>query len=321
MLKMSSKIYFSFLLLSVCFSFGQVNLVPNPSFEDTLGCPQGYPDLDTKCNNWKSFRATPDYMNNCSSMCGYYNQYGFQQPHSGTAYAGFASYQTTLPNAREHIGVQLTSPLTIGTKYYISFFASPAFNVQANVATNKLGAFLTTYLYSDPNGTFSLPNTCKVKTDSIVKDSINWTKVSGSFVSDSSYQYMVIGNFFDDNNIDTSHFKNLGFGYYLSYYYLDDVCITTDSLYNESWTNILANKDHSWIAEVYPNPSSEILNVKANQVIDQVQIISPMGQKIVEIRINKNFCSFSIADIPNGIYFLKVKIKNYFSNSIIHISH
>src|SRR5262245_48626203 len=95
------------------------NLVPNPSFEDTLGCPQGYPDLDTKCQSWHSFRVSPDYINNCSSVCGYYNQYGYQAPHSGDAYAGILEYQVTIPNAREHIGVMLSSSLTIGVRYYL----------------------------------------------------------------------------------------------------------------------------------------------------------------------------------------------------------
>jgi len=126
------------------FGVGQVNLVPNPSFEDTLGCPMGYPDLDDKCKDWTSFRATPDYMNACSAVCGYDNQYGFQEPKSGNAYAGFAAYQVTIPEAREHIAALLTESLEIGIKYYVSFYISAAWNnLLTNIASNKIGALFT----------------------------------------------------------------------------------------------------------------------------------------------------------------------------------
>lgn len=112
------KFIFSFLL---CFALlevnGQVNLVPNPSFEEYSACSQGYPDLDGKLNDWMSFNGSPDYMNNCNSFVGSNNQFGFQEPNSGEAYTGFLAYKRNQDNIREHLGVQLTSSLIIGTKY------------------------------------------------------------------------------------------------------------------------------------------------------------------------------------------------------------
>ncbi|MBK6983566.1 MAG: T9SS type A sorting domain-containing protein [Bacteroidetes bacterium] len=297
------------------------NLVPNPSFEDTLGCPQVYPDLDTKCKFWKSFRVTPDYINNCSSVCGYYNQAGYQQPNSGEAYAGFATYQTTIPDSREHIGVQLTTSLTIGTKYYISFYVSSAFNVQVNVATNKTGALLTTYDYTDNSGSIPLQNTCTFKTDSIIKDTVSWLKITGSFVADSAYQYLIIGNFFDDNNTDTLHLPDLGFGYYVSYYYLDDVCLTTDSLYAATWTglheSILQNSFN-----IFPNPANEVVHLQSSQKIDYIEIYNPLGQRMYSKEISGLFnTEVSINDIPSGLYIFKIKSGRYYLSKIVNINH
>jgi len=314
------------LLLFIVFIFASVcgyaqNLVPNPSFEDTLGCPQGYPDLDTKCQNWKSFRLSPDYMNDCSSVCGYNNQYGYQQPNSGKAYAGFGAYQTTVPESREHIGVQLSTPLTIGTKYYISFYVSAAFNIQMNIACNKIGALLTTYQYNDSSGSNPLPNSSTVKTDSIIADTILWKKVSGAFVADSSYQYLIIGNFFDDANTDTLHLPDSGFGYYVSYYYLDDVCLTTDSIYAETWTGI-----HEQVIEnsfiVFPNPANELVHLQASKQMNYVEIYNIFGQIVYSKEITASFdAELNINDIPSGLYIVKVRTGRNYLSKIVNINH
>lgn len=206
----------------------QVNLVPNPSFENYTSCPIGYPDLESKCNSWTSFRGTPDYMNSCSSVCGFDNNYGYQVARTGQAYIGFANFQVTTLNAREQVGVELLSPLEIGTTYYVSFYVSCGYTyLGENIATNMIGAKFTTYKYTDPNLTNLLPNTCQVHTDNIISDTLNWLQITGSFVADSAYRYLIIGGFFDDSYIDT-----ILFPYQVipqsSYYYVDDVCVSTD---------------------------------------------------------------------------------------------
>lgn len=208
----------------------QVNLVPNPSFEDYSDCPQFYPDLEGKCNSWTSFRGTPDYINNCSTVCGFSNNYGYQVARTGQAYAGLASFQVTTLNGREHVGVELLSPLEIGTIYYVSFYVSCGYTyLGENIATNMIGAKFTTYKYGDPNMVTPLPNTCQLYTDNIISDTLNWVQVTGSITADSAYKYIIIGSFFDDSHIDTIHFP-----YQVvpqsSYYYVDDVCVSTDPM-------------------------------------------------------------------------------------------
>jgi len=313
-------LYIIFMFVAVV-GYGQ-NLVPNPSFEDTLGCPQGYPDLDTKCKFWQSFRVTPDYMNDCSSVCGYYNQYGYQQPHFGEAYAGFATYQGTDSTAREHIGVQLSSPLVIGTKYYISFYVSPAWNnLLANIATNKIGALVTTYQYSDPSGLSPMPNACTFYSDSVIKDTLNWYKIFGSFIADSAYQFLVIGNFFDDQFLDTI---NLPYSVVpqIAYYYLDDVCLSNDSSYAQAWTGLLENQQQQNNIEIYPNPASNNFHIKSNISIQQIEIINSFGQIVFVSEVNNDFeINLSSINLPNDLYFLRLRTKVEYCNKKIIIKH
>jgi len=45
----------------------QLNLVPNPSFEDTVNCPYFISEI-LSCANWLNFGNTPDYFNACSDF-------------------------------------------------------------------------------------------------------------------------------------------------------------------------------------------------------------------------------------------------------------
>jgi hypothetical protein len=292
------------LLLAIAFcGRGQVNLVPNPSFEDTLGCPNGVPDLDGVCKNWVTFRGSPDYFNTCSSDKGFYNSFGYQPAHTGKAYAGLGEYQVTISNAREHIGVQLTSQLVIGKKYYLSFYVTSAYTyLYVNIATNKIGALLTTYNYYDPNLTRILSNNATLFTNTIIEDTVNWVKISGLFVADSAYQYLIIGNFFDDNHIDT-----LNLPYQIvpqaSYYYLDDVCLSTDSIYCETWTG-MKNTERKNNFAIYPNPARDILTIDVLQDYNMAEIYSINGELLLNEDLNNQ--QIDISSLPGGMYFIKL---------------
>src|ERR1700740_3594612 len=115
-------IYFLFFVF--CLK-AQTNLVPNPSFEDTVGCPQGQDEID-KSIGWSSYRYTPNYFNSCDQS-NYIsvpdNFAGYQFAASGNAYSGFVAYLSHtlvgVNNFREFIGHSLFSPLSIGTKYFV----------------------------------------------------------------------------------------------------------------------------------------------------------------------------------------------------------
>jgi hypothetical protein len=302
----------SFLL---CFALlevnGQVNLVPNPSFEERTGCPEGYPDLDGKLNDWMSFRGTPDYFNNCSIVAGYQNQSGFQEPHSGYAYTGIATYHKNIPNARENLATQLLEDLTIGDKYFVSFFVSAGFDsVSNNIASNKLGALFTTYSFSDPNSISILPNNSQIYTDLIIDDTANWLRISGSFIADSNYKFLVIGNFFDDNSTDTLHFPNK-WGEFVSYNYIDDVCVSTDSAYAQNWTTLGFEEYLLKRVIIYPNPVSDVVFIQSDNIIESIQIVDKTGQIVhEEENLSSNNVNLSLNFLSANLYFLKINTSN-----------
>lgn len=83
-----------FLLLLFFASVGndQINLVPTPSFEDTVSCPSFIDNMLVQ--NWSSFGNIPDYYFGCSTtgMIVPNAVFGFQYANIGKAFCGVITY-------------------------------------------------------------------------------------------------------------------------------------------------------------------------------------------------------------------------------------
>ncbi len=311
MIKSIFKIFLIYCALALnLVSFSQINLVPNPSFEDTINCPFTSGDL-AKSTGWNAACGSPDYCNICNqySWGTPKNIFGFQKPASGNAYAGFIAYSNFAPNTREFPTSNLTSPLNIGTKYFISFKVALSLENVANptnCASNKIGARFSKGTYTCNS---LITNSPPVYTNSVITDSLNWTRISGSFVADSAYSYVLIGNFFDDANTNTVKFFNSWWSDF-AYYYLDDVCVSTDSLYanNYSYTGIKQNNSMNGIT-CYPNPILDDLTIKnvSHEKMD-VEIYNTLSEQVFFIKdATDEILTVNLSSVASGILFVKIK--------------
>lgn len=230
---MKTLLLISLLLLAIQNSNAQ-NLVENGSFEDYILCPDNSNQVN-RAIGWEGWCASPDYLNSCTSdtwISVPQNIYGTQSAASGNAYCGFYTYWEPVPpdniNVREHIGQNLITPLVIGKSYFVSIKVSLA-PVQSYCACGKIGIKFTNSSYASYWGQATSPlvnNTAQIYADVPIIDTMNWVTVSGSFIADSAYQYIVIGNFFDDNQ---TNIIDMGTGCADSYYYIDDVVLLEDT--------------------------------------------------------------------------------------------
>jgi hypothetical protein len=309
---MKKKLEILMLLSSISFSnfsFAQ-NLVPNWSFEDTVSCPDNSGQVD-RALGWSSYRFSPDYFNICAPSPTYVsvplNFGGSHYPKTGNAYAGFIIGA----NAREYVGTQLSQPLNIGELYYVSFYACRAGSIIFNRASNKIGARFSTVEYSvsvpEP-----IPNDAQVYTDSIVKDTLNWVRISGVFTADSSYEFLSIGNFFSDSlttylNFDSTHVQ--------SYYYVDDIIVSPDSNCCPGVSEISENEK----IKIYPNPTHDQLEIETREVT-KVFIYDVLGKFCVsDDALFSSYHKINISNLENGIYFLflETSSRNYIRKLII----
>jgi gliding motility-associated-like protein len=228
----------SFVLSQINILTAQTNLVPNPSFESYIGCPLDQAELYRAVPWFTPNQGTSDYYNICNtSLPGSNfdvptNLPGFQYARTGVAYAGAASnFNTPSFDNREYIEVKLTEALKKDFRYSIEFYVS--LTNTSTVAIDAIGAFLGDSLVDFTNFT-RLNATPQINNPSgnILKDTLNWMKISGVMKSEGGERFLTIGNFItnSENTIDTlDHSVGIGYG---AYYYIDDVsvvCLNCDS--------------------------------------------------------------------------------------------
>lgn len=321
---MKTQLWITSLLIMFNISVKSQNLVPNWSFEQRDSCPDG-PDEIESCIGWQKYSeaiSTPDYYNACAPV-GYFNVpfsgNGFQEDHRNcSAFMGLVTYAPTPINYRELIGIQLNQTLVMGQKYFLSFNTVMVELIEPNgyydgMPSNNIGLRLSTVPYTLSNPC-PINNFAHLYSANVINDTINWIRISGSIVADSAYNYLSIGNFFDDLNTDTLHLTCDSCNNYVSYYYVDDVCLSTDSLLcNGGIDNIpctVGIKENEKINEaiIYPIPTSDELNITFSQNKDvEILLIDFFGKIVLRnILSNKKDCTLNLSPVSSGCYFLKI---------------
>jgi hypothetical protein len=201
-----------------------VNLVPNPGFEQVTSCPTGFSQL-YKAAPWTDPNTgTSDAYNACSpggfpSVNVPANTFGYQAAHGGVGYGGFLV--RNFADYHEYVQAPLTSPLAAATTYKVEFWVSLADT--SNGAIDRLGAYFQAGALNVGSNT-TLPFTPQVESPAFtyLDDTVNWTKVSGTFVAAGGEDHIVIGNFHDDLSTNVQPMPG---GYPGINYYIDDVSV------------------------------------------------------------------------------------------------
>ncbi len=206
------------------------NLVPNPSFEQNLGCPTGVSLIELKIvKSWfQPTAGTADYFNECArnGQAGVpRNLSGFRYPHSGKAYIGLILYAPK--GYREYFETKLLKPLVKGKRYRVQLYVSLAqisdhgiSDIQVLFSPSEVESKRDKVLHKVPQLSYSkhMP----------VMDTIKWTNVEWDYTADGTEEYLTIGNF-NTNKESTVTTISPGVKMYgsegVAYYYIDDVCV------------------------------------------------------------------------------------------------
>ena len=312
MKKISSKInILSFLIFYSSFLTSQTNLVPNPSFETYTACPSSS-DI-SYAQGWLNFGQTPEYYNSCANIstpqAGIPSNYvGYQNAKDGNGYAGIVAFYPG--NTREFIAIALSQTLSIGTKYFVSAYISRADTSPYICSCNRIGFRFSTIPFSFTTSVL-INNFSHVNSSAIITDSLGWTKIAGSFVADSAYQYFIIGNFYDDINTSTSQ---CGHPLALAYYYVDQTCVSTDSMMCNVSTDIKYVGDINMA--VYPNPAINNITIEIPFYLKNslIKLFDIYGKEILTKPLDNTKTTIDISQIENGLFFLKLYYNNTYYN-------
>ena len=255
------KAFLQIFILLFCNALLAQNLVPNGSFEDYYNCPDNIPtgiiypvniaysphyDSFPTVKNWISplFFNICKYFNACNTLPNDRdvpdNQYGFQNAHSGVAYAGIYMYYHTndFKDYREYIETKLLQPMQFGHTYLIKFqvsiSASHSFGGHV-LSVDKIGAYLSDTLLHDslPAGNDYLTLTPSIQSPPgiYISDTTSWTNIEETYLAHGGEQWITLGHFKDEHPQNDSFLYRVvptDDGDSLSYcfMYIDDVCVT-----------------------------------------------------------------------------------------------
>ena len=289
---MKWRLFISLLFLFRINAIGQ-NLVPNPSFEDSITCPTNYSQLYNTAA-WvmpaNTGTASADYYHQCAmAVVGVpSNIAGYQNARTGVAYAGIYVYGD---NVREYLQVQLTEPMVFDKVYEVEVSVSPAENFGR--AVDRFGIHFSQTAISGTGSYFPLTTyTPQVENTvgNLLSDTVNWTTISGTYTAVGNEMYITIGNFVDDATTQT---VVIGPFSSRAYYYVDDVSvILLDSIQdsvppvNPPTTNEPKPSNSVWLPNIYsPNGDGEndVLYVRGNNIKELTFIVyNRWGEKVFE---------------------------------------
>ncbi|MFM2224860.1 MAG: hypothetical protein RJA07_1062 [Bacteroidota bacterium] len=283
------------------------NLVLNPSFEDISSCSLIAGSFNNNIIlNWDSPSfGTPDYYNKCNdttlqkAFSVPLNIDGFQYPINGNGYGGIM-YDGGGRGTREYLQGRFLSLLTIGDKYKIWYYVVSAMD---GYFGNNFGAGFASYHVNQPNNYLNITNiTPKINYAQVISDTLNWTKVEGTFIADSAYQYIIIGNFFDDLHTISSG---------QTFFYIDDVHVEL----------LQHNANGSGGVQggvvVYPNPASSVISIRSLVgSIASFEITDVLGRVCTTppFKRGKEDLLIDVSALPSSLYFIKTIDENGVEN-------
>jgi hypothetical protein len=165
----------------------------------------------------------------------------------------------------------------------------------------------------------SINNFSQIVDTTIIRDTSGWVTIKGSFVADSAYKYLSIGNFYDDAHTDTIQTISGGVRVY---YFVDDVSVCSDSTCLKNVGGIVNVSNDNSIS-IYPNPSNAEINIKNTTQIEQIEIFNALGQteKIIFHPPIQSVYTIDVRQLINGIHLLKIKTNEGIFSKKINIIH
>ncbi len=203
------------------------NLVPNPSFEKLRRSLPEY-DLDgsvafrNSLDSWMSpNNGTPDLM---FFVNGAYDL--FDGPRTGNSMVAILTHNPESKRSdtyREYIQAKLDKPLVEGEEYYLEFWVCRSKN--SLMTSNNVGVAFSPVPTINRDWIPLTEMEPIINVDTIINpDRSEWVKISGKFTAFNRERFIIIGNFFDNDDTTFGETPDPGENKFTNaYYLLDDI--------------------------------------------------------------------------------------------------
>lgn len=301
---MKKNVFILLIIVTYNNCLGQVNLVPNPSFETYSSCPTYTSQLYKSIPWYSPNMGTSDYYNICGSdstgtgtaSAAIPNNYaGYQYARTGNGCAGIGFD----PLIREYLAIKLDSTLKPNKKYCVEYYVN-LWNC-SRYSTSSLGAYFSISPLTDYSTAmyFSVIPQIENPSSRLLSDTSNWMLISGSFIAAGGEQYLMIGNLLNDTGtvLNDTYPTNVCNPLY---YYIDDVSVIECS-------------------EIPAIPAAELiipsliggnhmLEIKGLQGTCELQLYNSLGQIVYKNVKYQN--DLNVLQFDTGIYYYYLQLAN-----------
>ena len=225
----------------------QVNLVPNPSFEDTVPL--------ININNINLY-GTEYWFDICpAEQIEYFNLdrgtapntwLGYQEARTGGSFTGMlVSTDSSMVDNREYLQIQLTTPLLAGAKYLVGYYYTPSIVGSAVIITSMGFRFsmdsllfpngpVTTWPFQECNSigtnTLSFVDAVSALETSLNEggDTTSWYPLQTVYTAVGGEEFLTIGNLYNPDSttfISTNTVFPFPINASVSYMFIDDVFV------------------------------------------------------------------------------------------------
>lgn len=288
----------------------QINLVVNPGFETVSSIPLQDGEL-FKAIGWISPNILPSNLYSTLALQPYVSAplgnlgYFYQFPRSGNNFAGILTFRIDFdPNYRQYVQGKLSDTLERKKKYKVEYFTNLCNGCV--YSTNNLGVYFSNDSFI-ANSAYSLLDTPQVINSSTnaLNDTLNWIKISGTYVAKGGEKHFTIGIFSAALGLDTIKISNTPpcTTCQQAYYNIDDVSVTLwDSTISVNELNE-RNK-----IKVFPNPAQNQFTISTpSPNTDMVfELYDVLGYLQRKQKLLNTATNFSTAQLRNSVYFYKI---------------
>jgi hypothetical protein len=259
---------------------------------------------------WSSYRGSPDLFNGCATDPSFAvpgNLFGTVPAAEGVSYVGMYAYRADLLNRREYVGAALVAPLTPNVPTQVSFKVTSCGGGGAlfpqEYWCNGIGVKFFLNAWYEPEFTTTTLNEADVYADQVVPFSSNWFTVSGTFVPDTSYTHIVVGNFFSDALTTTQTAVPPG-STAGAYYYIDDICVRQGTAETCHLTTSVQNSEAALLKPAYFDPNDGLIHVPVARGTRAVDLMDASGRLVGRKAAGAlaTEITFTVGALSTGVY-------------------
>ena len=231
-------------------AMAQINLVQNPSFEDTVNCSIYVPGM-LKAQYWYNPNmATPDIWDcDLDRECGiamdpdhWATAQLYQPSHDGLRHAGiYTWFGPGSSNTRDYIMTRLNEPLLTGHEYTVSLWY--ARQRTFIYAVDHIGVWfgMDSIYEATPNWLNVTPQVKLRDPDhEYLTEDQEWTELTDTYIAQGGEQWMVIGNFDVADSVNEISLGPITAWNPWSYYFIDAIAVTTNPVHSITGDHLAA---------------------------------------------------------------------------------